>query len=53
MTSLAISHIGELVTWADDRPVRHDAGLVIAVIAAGLLWRSGTVLPCRCKARCA
>ncbi len=30
MTSLAIAKIGELVTWADDRPVRHDAGLVIS-----------------------
>ena len=30
MTSVAIANIGELVTWADDRPVRHDAGLVIS-----------------------
>ncbi|MGV8908324.1 MAG: imidazolonepropionase [Propionicimonas sp.] len=30
MTSLAIRNIGELVTWADDQPVRHDAGLVIS-----------------------
>jgi len=27
--STAIRGIGELVTWDDDRPVRHDAGLVI------------------------
>lgn len=27
--SLAICGIGELVTWEDDLPVRHDAGLVI------------------------
>lgn len=30
MTSVAIAKIGELVTWAPDRPVRHDAGLVIS-----------------------
>jgi len=30
VTSVAIANIGELVTWADDRPVRHDAGLVIS-----------------------
>ncbi len=29
MTSIAIANIGELVTWADDRPVRNDAGLVL------------------------
>ena len=29
MTSLAIRNIGELVTWADDQPIRHDAGLVV------------------------
>lgn len=27
--SLAIRGIGELVTWADDQPIRRDAGLVI------------------------
>ena len=27
--STAIRGIGELVTWEEDRPVRHDAGLVI------------------------
>ncbi|MFT4108166.1 amidohydrolase family protein, partial [Propionicimonas sp.] len=27
--STAITGIGELVTWEADRPVRHDAGLVI------------------------
>ncbi len=30
MTSIAIANIGELVTWDDDRPVRHDAGLVLS-----------------------
>ncbi|MCC6498282.1 MAG: imidazolonepropionase [Propionibacteriaceae bacterium] len=30
MTSVAVANIGELVTWADDRPVRHHAGLVLA-----------------------
>jgi imidazolonepropionase len=30
VTSIAIAHIGELVTWAEDRPVRNDAGLVLA-----------------------
>lgn len=30
MTSLAVANIGELVTWAEDRPVRVDAGLVVA-----------------------
>ena len=30
MTSIAITNIGELVTWEDDRPVRQGAGLVIA-----------------------
>lgn len=30
MTSLAVLHIGELVTWEDDQPIRHDAGLVIS-----------------------
>ncbi len=30
MTTVAIANIGELVTWADDRPVRNDAGLVLA-----------------------
>jgi imidazolonepropionase len=30
VTSVAIAKIGELVTWAPDRPVRHDAGLVIS-----------------------
>ncbi len=30
MTSIAVRHIGELVTWEDDQPIRHDAGLVIA-----------------------
>lgn len=29
MSSTAIANIGELVTWADDEPVRRDAGLVI------------------------
>jgi len=29
VTAIAIANIGELVTWADERPVRHDAGLVI------------------------
>jgi len=28
--STAITHVGELVTWEPDRPVRHDAALVIA-----------------------
>jgi len=28
--STAITHIGELVTWADEQPIRHDAALVIA-----------------------
>ena len=27
--SKAITHVGELVTWEPDRPVRHDAALVI------------------------
>ena len=27
--STAITHVGELVTWEPDRPVRHDAALVI------------------------
>jgi imidazolonepropionase len=27
--STAIRGVGELVTWAEERPVRHDAGLVI------------------------
>ena len=27
--STGIANIGELVTWEDDQPVRHDAGLVI------------------------
>ncbi len=27
--STAITHVGELVTWEPDRPIRHDAGLVI------------------------
>ena len=30
MTSVAIANIGELVSWADDRPVRNGAGLVLA-----------------------
>ncbi len=30
MTSVAIANIGELVSWADERPVRHGAGLVVA-----------------------
>ncbi|WP_414703426.1 imidazolonepropionase [Propionicimonas sp.] len=30
MSSIAIANIGELVTWAADRPVRHDAGLVVS-----------------------
>ena len=30
MTSIAIANIGELVTWAEDRPVRYGAGLVVA-----------------------
>jgi len=30
VTSIAIANIGELVTWSDDRPMRHDAGLVIS-----------------------
>ena len=30
MTSIAIANIGELVTWADDQPIRTNAGLVIA-----------------------
>ena len=29
MNSLAIRNIGELVTWADDQPIRRDAGLVV------------------------
>jgi imidazolonepropionase len=29
VSSLAIRGIGELVTWDDDQPVRHDAGLVL------------------------
>jgi len=28
-SSLAITNIGELTTWDDEQPVRHDAGLVI------------------------
>lgn len=28
-SSLAITHIGELVTWDDERSIRRDAGLVI------------------------
>ena len=27
--SIAITRIGELVTWEPDRPIRHDAGMVI------------------------
>jgi imidazolonepropionase len=27
--STAIAHIGELVTWEPDQPIRHDAGLVV------------------------
>jgi imidazolonepropionase len=27
--SLAITHIGELVTWDDEQPIRRDAGLVV------------------------
>jgi len=30
VTSVAIANIGELVGWADDRPVRHGAGLVLS-----------------------
>ena len=30
MTSIAIANIGELVTWDQDRPVRHGAGLVVS-----------------------
>ena len=30
MTSIAITNIGELVSWADDQPIRNQAGLVIA-----------------------
>ncbi len=30
MTSTAVTNIGELVTWADDRPVRNRAAVVIA-----------------------
>ncbi|HEY3409401.1 MAG TPA: amidohydrolase family protein, partial [Propionicimonas sp.] len=30
MTSLAIANIGELVSWAEDRPVRNGAGLVLS-----------------------
>jgi len=29
VNSLAIRNIGELVTWADDQPIRRDAGLVV------------------------
>jgi imidazolonepropionase len=30
VSSLAIRGIGELVTWEADRPVRHDAGVVVS-----------------------
>lgn len=30
MTSLAIHHIGELATWELDRPIRHDAAVVLS-----------------------
>jgi imidazolonepropionase len=30
VTSVAIANIGELVSWADDRPVRNGAGLVLS-----------------------
>ena len=30
MTSVAIANIGELVSWADDRPIRNGAGLVLS-----------------------
>ena len=30
MTSLAIQHIGELVTWEQERPIRHDAAVVLS-----------------------
>jgi imidazolonepropionase len=30
VTSLAIHHIGELATWELDRPIRHDAAVVLS-----------------------
>ncbi|WP_262852329.1 imidazolonepropionase [Mumia quercus] len=30
MSSLLVTNVGELVTWDDERPVRHDAALVVA-----------------------
>jgi imidazolonepropionase len=30
VTSVAIANIGELVSWADDRPIRNGAGLVLS-----------------------
>ena len=30
MSSVAIANIGELVSWADDRPIRNGAGLVLS-----------------------
>lgn len=30
MSTLLLTNVGELVTWDDERPVRHDAALVVA-----------------------
>lgn len=36
MSSLLVSHIGELVTWDDEVPIRHDAALV--VVDGRIMW---------------
>ncbi len=38
--STAVTNIGELVTWDDDRPVRHDAALVVEDGRVGWVGRS-------------